>query len=98
LPREVRWIGTTVSKFPTFDGLNHLEVFLMEFEEIVPIQQRLLALDEALKSTPTRWRGTHKHNITYWVQCHTLMTTQFSEQVEGCEVRYTSRSCPKDHV
>ena len=26
------------------------------------------------------------------------MTSWFSEQVEGCEVRYTGRSCPKDHV
>jgi hypothetical protein len=55
-------------------------------------------MDEALKSTPTRWWGTHKSNITYWVQCCTLMTTRFSAQVEGCEVRYTGQSCPKDHV
>jgi hypothetical protein len=48
---------------PTFDGLNHLETFLSDFEEIVPVQQRLLALDEALKETPTRWWGTHKNNI-----------------------------------
>jgi hypothetical protein len=38
-----------VSNLPTFDGLNHLETFLLEFEEVVPAQQRLLALDEALK-------------------------------------------------
>jgi hypothetical protein len=55
-------------------------------------------MDEALKETPTRWWGTHKNNITDWVQCLTLMTTQFSTQVEGFEVRYTGRSCPKDHV
>jgi hypothetical protein len=89
LTREVRWIDTTVSNLPTFDGLNHLESFLLEFEEIVPIQQRLLVLDEALKATPTRWQGTHKNNIIDWVQCRTLMTTWFSEQVEGYKVRYT---------
>ena len=55
-------------------------------------------MDEALKSNPTRWWGTHKNNITDWVQCRTLMTALFSEQVEGCEVRYTGRSCLKDHV
>ena len=60
---QVRWIGTTVSNLPTFDGLNHLEAFLLEFEEIVPIQQRLLALDEALKETLARWWGTKKNNI-----------------------------------
>jgi hypothetical protein len=95
---EVCWIGTTVSNLPTFDGLNHLEDFFLEFEEIVPIQQRLLELDEALKENPTIWWGTHKNNITDWVQCHTWMTMQFLEQVEGCEVRYTCQSCWKDHV
>jgi uncharacterized protein YbcC (UPF0753/DUF2309 family) len=54
LTREVRWINTTVSKLPTFDGLNPLETFLSNFEESVPMQQRLLAMDEALKETPTR--------------------------------------------
>jgi len=61
----------------------------MEFEEIVPIQQRLLALDEALKSTAERWWGTHKQNIIDWVQCRTLLTVWFLEQVEVWEVRYT---------
>ena len=96
--REVCWINTTVSNLPTFDGLNPLETFLSEFEASVPTQQRLLAMDEALKETLARWWGTNKNNITEWVQCRTLMTTQFLAQVEGCEVRYTSQSCPKDHV
>jgi hypothetical protein len=26
------------------------------------------------------------------------MTARFSAQVEGCEVWYIGRSCPKDHV
>jgi hypothetical protein len=81
LTKEVCWIGTTVSNLPTFDGLNHLEAFLLEFEEIVPMQQILLAVDEALKETLARWWGTHKNNITDWVQCHTLMTVRFSKQV-----------------
>ena len=63
LTSEVRWIGTQVSDLPTFDGLNNLETFLLEFEEIVLVQQRLLALNKALKATPTRWLGTHKRNI-----------------------------------
>jgi hypothetical protein len=51
LTREVRWIGTEVSNLPTFDGLNHLEASLLEFEETVLVRQRLLALDKALKET-----------------------------------------------
>jgi hypothetical protein len=98
LTKEVHWIGTEVSNLPTFDCLNHLETFLLEFEEVVPVQHILLALDEALKFTPARWWGTHKKNITEWIQCRTLMTTQFSDNIEGCEVIYTGQSCPKDHV
>jgi hypothetical protein len=86
LTREVRWIGTKVSNLPRCDCLNHLETFLLEFEEIVPVQQRLLALDEALKAMPTIWWGTNKNNIVEWMQCRTLMTVHFSNQVEGCEV------------
>jgi hypothetical protein len=47
LTREVRWIDTTLSNLPTFDGLNPLENFLSDFEESVPIQHILLAMDEA---------------------------------------------------
>ena len=98
LTREIRWIDRRVSKFPTFDGMNPLETFLSNFEESVPMQQRLLAMDETLKATSARWWGALKSNITYWIQCHTLMIACFSTQVEGCTVRYTGRSCPKDHV
>jgi hypothetical protein len=98
LTRAVCCIDTKVSNLPTFDGLNHLETFLIEFEGIVLVQQRFLALDEALKSMSARWWGTHKKNTAKWVQCHTLLTMHFSDKVEGCEVRYIVQICPKDHV
>jgi hypothetical protein len=80
LTREVCWIGTIVRNLPTFDGLNSLEIFFSEFEMSKPTQQRLLAMDEAMKSTLARWWGTHKSNIINWTQCRTLMTTWFSTQ------------------
>jgi hypothetical protein len=40
LTREVCWIGTTVSNLPTFDGLNPLETFLLDFEKSVPTQHQ----------------------------------------------------------
>jgi hypothetical protein len=98
LTRVVRWISTDVNNIPTFDGLNHLETFLAEFEKIVQVQQRMLALDEALKSTLARWWGAHKRNIAECTQCHTLLKVRFLEQVEGCEVHYMGQSCPKDHM
>jgi hypothetical protein len=98
LTRKVRWIDTTISNLATFAGLNPLETFLSDFEESVPMQQRLLTMEEALKDTPKRWWGTQKTNITLWVQCCTLMTMWFLAQVEGYEVQYIGRICPKDHV
>jgi hypothetical protein len=86
LTKAVHWIGTEVSNISTFDVLNNLETFLFEFEEIVPVQKRLLALDESLKEMSARWWGTHKKNIVEWVQCCTLLTMHFSDQFEGCEV------------
>jgi hypothetical protein len=38
LTREVHWIDTIVSNLSTFDGLKHLETFLLEFEEIVLVE------------------------------------------------------------
>jgi hypothetical protein len=55
LTREVHWIGTTLGNLPSFDGLNPLETFLSDFEESVPMQQILLAMDAALRETPARW-------------------------------------------
>jgi hypothetical protein len=66
LTREVHWIDIEVRNLPMFDGLNHLETFVAEFEKIVPVKKRMLALDETLKATPARWWGEHKRNITKW--------------------------------
>jgi hypothetical protein len=38
LTREVCWISTTISNLPTFDCLNPLEAFLLDFETTVPAQ------------------------------------------------------------
>jgi hypothetical protein len=98
ITKAVHWISTEVRNLPTFDGLNHIDTFLSEFEKIVPIQQKMLELGEALKATPARWCGAHKRNIAEWTHCHTLLTMHFSYQEEGCEVHYTGQSCPKDHM
>jgi hypothetical protein len=62
----LRWVGTKVREPPTFYGLNDLEEFLMRYGVEVMENQRLLALDIALKSTPGRWSGTHKAKINNW--------------------------------
>jgi hypothetical protein len=65
----VRWVGTEIREPPSFHGLNDLEEFLTNYEEEVLENQRLLALDIALKETPARWWGAHKETIQDWYQC-----------------------------
>jgi hypothetical protein len=73
----VRWIGIEITQPPSFHGLNDLETFLTQYEDEVLENQRLLALDLALKATPARWWGTHKETITNWYQCKRLLRIRF---------------------
>ena len=59
-------LGTKVCDIPTYEFLPILESFLAEFEERVSEPHRLLALDFALKDTPTRWCVAHKQTISEW--------------------------------
>jgi hypothetical protein len=49
--------------------VNELEEFLTCYEDEVLDNQELLALDIALKATPTRWWGAHKETVKEWHQC-----------------------------
>jgi hypothetical protein len=59
----VRWVGKKIREPPSFYGSNDLEEFLTNIEEEVLENHRLLALDIALKETPSRWWGAHKETI-----------------------------------
>ena len=73
-------------------------MFLDEFEDKVSELQRLLVLDEALKTTPAPWWVTHKKLINGWSQCQILMTVRFSEAEEYHVERYDGRNDPGGHV
>jgi hypothetical protein len=62
---------------PSFHGVNDLEEFLTRYEYEVLPNQRLLALDIALKETPARWWGVHKETIRDWYQCKRLLRIRF---------------------
>jgi hypothetical protein len=51
----LRWIGSEVTKPPTFYGLNNLEEFLMKFELEVLENKILPVLDISLKDAPAHW-------------------------------------------
>jgi hypothetical protein len=66
IDHAVRWVGIEIREPPSFHGLNDLETFLKKYEDEVLENQRLLALELALKATPARWWGDHKETITDW--------------------------------
>jgi hypothetical protein len=80
IDHTVRWVGTEIREPPSFHGLNDLEEFLTKYEEEVLENQRLLALDIALKETPARWWGAHKETIQDWYQCKRLLRIRFGTE------------------
>ena len=54
---------TKIVELPIFEGIHKLSTFLMEFEEKVSEPQRLLALEEEMKDSPSHWWVTHKNTI-----------------------------------
>jgi hypothetical protein len=66
IDRAVRWVGIEILEPPSFHRINDFEKFLEQYEDEVLENQRLLALDIALKATPAIWWGTHKETITYF--------------------------------
>ena len=54
ITKSLRWIGIEACDLPTYEGIPNLDIFLCEFKNKVPEQQRSLALDVTLKATPTR--------------------------------------------
>jgi hypothetical protein len=61
--------------------------------------QRLLALDIALKATPARWWGTHKETIKDWYQCEWLLCIRFgTEQKRNQNHKYDGQGAPAEHL
>jgi hypothetical protein len=61
--------------------------------------QRLLALDIALKATPARWSGAHKETIQDWYQCKQLLCIRFgAEQGSNKTERYDGQGSPFEHL
>ena len=76
----------------------NLDTFLTEFEEKVLEPQRLLALDVALKATPTRLWVSHKQSISEWSQCQQLLEIRFGENISYTGKKYTGLKNPVDHI
>jgi hypothetical protein len=99
IDRTVRWVGTEIREPPSFHRENDLKVFLAQYKDEVLGNQRLLALDIALKATPARWWGAHKETIKAWYQCKWLLRIRFSaEQKRNKKHKYDGQGAPAEHL
>jgi hypothetical protein len=89
IDRAVRWVGTEIREPSSFHGVNDLEAFLIQYEDEVLENQRLLALDIALKATLARWWGAHKETIKDWYQCKRLLCIKFAQNRKATSSRST---------
>ena len=62
ITKSLRWIGTEVIDIPSFHGLAYVNDFLQQFEQEIPHEQRMAAIDLAVRATPTRWWHAHKEH------------------------------------
>ena len=63
ITQSLRHVVTKTVEFPIYEGLLGLSEFFQVFEQKLFEPQRTLALDVALKATPTQWWETHKQMI-----------------------------------
>jgi hypothetical protein len=76
-----------------------LETFLTQYKDEVLENQRLLALDLALKATIAIWWGAHKETITEWYQCKRLLHIRFgAEQKKNKQQKYEGQGTPTEHL
>ena len=66
MTKSLRWIGTEIKDIPLFDGLAYVSDFLQQFAQEIPHEQRMVAIDLAVRATPTRWWHAHKEHIASW--------------------------------
>ena len=82
MTKSLRWIGTEIEDIPSFDGLADVNKFLQQYEQEIPHEQRMEAIDLAVRATPARWWHAHKENITSWDDFKRLVEIIFSNDKE----------------
>ena len=98
LTKSLRWIGAEIKDIPSFDGLVDVNDFLYQFEQEIPHEQRMLAIDLAVRATPAIWWHAHKQHIASWDDFKRLTTIRFSNDKECLQKKYTGESDPRSHI
>jgi len=77
--RSLRCVTTEARELPTYDRLIVVDEFMSKFESAVPEQQWFDALKWALRTTPTRWWGTHQGTFEDSCRCRRMMHLRFGK-------------------
>ena len=60
MSKSLRWIGAEITEIPSNHDLTDIQEFLEQFEQQIPYEQRIAAMDLAVRATPARWWYVHK--------------------------------------
>ena len=82
ISKSLRWIGTEIAETPSYHGLTDIQEFFEQFEQLIPHEKRIAAMDLAVRATPARWWYAHKENIASWDYLKRLMAIRFSTDRE----------------
>ena len=98
MTKSLRWIGIEINEIPSFHGLTDIQDFLEQFEQQIPHEQRIAAMDLAVRATPARWWYAHKENIASWDDIKRFMAIRFSDDREYVQQKYIGESDPWSHI
>ena len=48
MSKSLRWIGVETAEIPSYNGLTDIQDFLEQFEQQIPYEQRIAAMDLAV--------------------------------------------------
>ena len=77
MSKSLRWIGAEITEIPSYHGLTDIQDFLEQFEQQIHYEQRIVAMDLAVRATLARWWYAHKKNIASWDDIKRLMAIIF---------------------
>ena len=98
MTKSLRCVSSEVRNLPHYDGLTDIDHFLDEFEREFLEKHRFQALDWALRTTPTRWWGTHKGSFDDWHEYWRMMRILFGHSKVRLTEKYYGRNDPHDHL
>ena len=96
--RSLHCVATEVRDLPTYDGLSEVDDLLKKIEREVPVQQQFDALKWALRTTPTRWWGTHQSSFEDWRECRRMMLMWFGKPQMQMKAEYDRQNHPRAHL